>query len=212
MQSGKRATPARGKRRDALVAAALELFSRTPYDDIFISDIADRAGVAHGLLFYHFKDKRGLYLAALSKVSEETIELHRARPGETTRQQRLRGVLRRQIEYRKDHVHTALALMGGGGQDPDVDKLVEQTRRAAADFIVELLDLTSPPTRELQIAVRGCMGLLDEMTADWLAHDRDLPLEELEHLAYAGVVAVLTTVCASDQGIQRAVDDLVEAD
>ena len=211
MGSGKRVVPARGERRAALVAAAVDLFSRKPYDDIFISDIAEQAGVAHGLLFYHFKDKRGLYLAALKQVLDEIIELQRPWPGETTRQQRLRGVIRRQIEYRRDHVHTALSTMGTGGQDPDIDELVDQTRRASADFIVDLLELPGPPSRELEVAVRGCMGLLDQMTADWLAHDRDLEVDELEQLVYVGVVAVLSTVCASHQGIQHAVDELLEA-
>jgi AcrR family transcriptional regulator len=211
MGAGKRAAPARGERRAALVAAAVDLFSRKPYDDIFISDIAEQAGVAHGLLFYHFKDKRGLYLAALKQVLDETLELQQPRPGETTRQKRLRGVLRRQIEYRRDHVHTTLSTMGTGGQDPDIDELVEQTRRACADFIIDLLELPDPPSRELRVAVRGCLGLVNEMTADWLAHDRDLKLNELERLAYVGVVAVLSTVCASHQGIQHAVDELLEA-
>ena len=39
MGSGKRVVPARGERRAALVAAAVDLFSRKPYDDIFISEL-----------------------------------------------------------------------------------------------------------------------------------------------------------------------------
>lgn len=38
------------------------------------------------------------------------------------------------------------------------------------------------------------------MTADWLAHDRDLALDELERLAYAGIATVLSSVRASHQG------------
>src|SRR3984893_19300788 len=202
MGSGKRVVPARGERRAALVAAAVDLFSRKPYDEIFISDIADQVGVAHGLLFYHFKDKLGFYLAALKQVLDEIIELQQPRPGETTRQKRLRGVIRRQIEYRRDHVHTALSTMGTGGQDPDIDELVEQTRRASADFIVDLLELPGPPSRGLRVAVRGCMGLLDQMTTDWLAHHRDLELDALVRLGYCWVGAVLSSVCASHEGIQ----------
>jgi AcrR family transcriptional regulator len=59
--------PSGGDRRKALVEVAVDLFTRRRYDDIYISDIAREARVAHGLLFYHFKDKRGLYLAALKR-------------------------------------------------------------------------------------------------------------------------------------------------
>src|SRR4030081_1690562 len=123
MVSGERATPARGQRRAALVAAAADLFARKPYDEIYISEIAEAAGVAHGLLFYHFKDKRGLYLAVLEQALNEILELHKPREYEHTREERLRGLLRRHIEYRCSHVHTMLAMMRAGGQDPEVDEL-----------------------------------------------------------------------------------------
>lgn len=186
----------RGARRAALVAVAKDLFSRRAYDDIFIEEIAREAGVAHGLLFYHFKDKRGLYLEVLRQVVEEVIALHQPAEGEITPEQRLRGVLRRQIEYRRDHVHTALALMRAGGQDPEVDELFEQGRRVGAAFILDLVGIEQPPPARVRAAVRGCMGFVDEMTADWLAHGSDLEVDDLLELAYAAVVEVLSAVCA----------------
>lgn len=185
----------RGERRAALVAAAERLFSRKPYDDIFISDIAQEAGVAHGLLYHHFKDKRGLYLEVLRHVVGEVIDLHQPAEGENTPEQRLRGVVRRQVEYRRDHVHTTLALMRAGGQDPEVDELFEQGRRAGAAFILDLLGVGEPPTARLRAAVRGCMGFVDEMTVDWLTHETDMDIEDVVQLAYTAVIAVLSTVC-----------------
>ena len=52
----------RQRRREELVQAALRLFSAKPYADIKIKELTAEAGVAYGLLFYHFKDKRGLWL------------------------------------------------------------------------------------------------------------------------------------------------------
>ncbi|HWG24995.1 helix-turn-helix domain-containing protein, partial [Actinospica sp.] len=79
MSSEKRA---RGQRRAALVAVAADLFARKPYDEIYIQEIAEAAGVAHGLLFYHFKDKRGLYLAVLQEMLAEIVDLHKPRADE----------------------------------------------------------------------------------------------------------------------------------
>jgi len=145
MSARQQATPTRGQRRAALVAVAADLFARKPYDEIYISEIADAAGVAHGLLFYHFKDKRGLYLAVLEQVLDEIIELHKPREDEATKEQRLRGLFRRHIEYRRSHAHTMLALMRAGGQDPEVDALFERGRRAGAEFVLDLLGLTAAP-------------------------------------------------------------------
>lgn len=184
----------RGERRAALVAVAGRLFSRKPYEDIFISEIAQEAGVAHGLLYHHFKDKRGLYLEVLRQVVGEIIDLHEPAEGENSPEQRLRGVVRRQIEYRRDHVHTTLALMRAGGQDPEVDELFEEGRRAGAAFILDLLGVEGPPPARLRAAVRGCMGFVDEMTVDWLTHDTDMDIEDVVQLAHTAVIAVLSSV------------------
>lgn len=209
MSSGKRATPARGQRRAALVAVAADLFARKPYDQIYISEIAEAARVAHGLLFYHFKDKRGLYLAVLEQVLDEILELHKPREDEVTKEQRLRGLFRRHIEYRRRHVHTMLALMRAGGQDPEVDELFERGRQAGAAFALDLLGLTTiEPPPSVRIAIRGVMGMLDEATIDWLTHDCDVPGEELEQLVYGASVAILSSVQSAHPDIRHVVDEL----
>ena len=58
---GKRAAQkAETKRR--LISIAVEVFAENDYDQVTVADIAERAGVAHGLLFHYFKSKRGIYL------------------------------------------------------------------------------------------------------------------------------------------------------
>jgi AcrR family transcriptional regulator len=207
MGSSKRATPARGQRRAALVAVAADLFARKPYGEIYISEIAEAAGVAHGLLFYHFKDKRGLYLAVLEQVRDEILELHKPREDEDTRERRLRGLFRRHIRYRRSHVHTMLALMRAGGQDPEADELFKRARQAGAEFLLDLLGLTEPPP-SVRIATQGIMGMLDEATIDWLTHDCDVPEDELELLVYRATVAILSSVRSAHPDICQVVDEL----
>ena len=209
MSARQQATPTRGQRRAALVAVAADLFARKPYDEIYISEIADAAGVAHGLLFYHFKDKRGLYLAVLEQVLDEIIELHKPGEDEATKEQRLRGLFRRHIEYRRSHAHTMLALMRAGGQDPEVDALFERGRRAGAEFVLDLLGLTAAPP-PLRIAMRGVMGMLDEATIDWLTHGCDVPVDELEQLVYGATVAILSSVQSAHPRIRRTIEHLGE--
>jgi AcrR family transcriptional regulator len=210
MSSGKRTTPARGERRAALVAVAADLFARKPYDEIYISEIAEAAGVAHGLLFYHFKDKRGLYLAVLQQVLDEIVELHKPRDDEDTNEQRLRGLFRRHIDYRRSHAHTMLALMRAGGQDPEVDELFERGRRAGAEFVMDLLGLATEPPPSLRIAIRGVMGMLDEATIDWLTHDCDVPVDELEELVYRATVSILSSVQSAHPDIRQTIHELGE--
>lgn len=212
MTPGKRKAPGRGESRAALIAVAGDLFARKPYDEIHISEIAEEAGVANGLLSYHFKGKRGLYLAVVAQALDEVNALFQPQEDqeeqETTREDRLRGLVRRQIEYRREHAHTMLALFRAGGQDREVDELFERGRQAGAAFFLDLLGVRSAPTPTLRVAVRGLMGLLDEATFDWLAHDCDMADSDLAEIIYSGAVAVLTTVRTAHPEIRSAIDEL----
>lgn len=186
------------KRREAVVAAAVSLFSTKPYDSIHVGEIADAAGVAHGLPFYYFKDKRGLYLEALRKVADEIEHLHEFHPGEEDARTRLRGLIRRHLEYRRDHPHSLLAMIRPVGHDQDVADIYERARRGGAKDLLRLLRAPEHPRPGLRMAVRGCFGVVDEMTIDWITHDLDMSIDAVEDLVFNAILAILQSVPASD--------------
>ncbi|MGC2694371.1 MAG: TetR/AcrR family transcriptional regulator [Candidatus Angelobacter sp.] len=65
-KSGSRGEPE--KTRAAILKAALEEFSHEGVTGARTDEIARRAGVNKALLYYYFKDKEGLYSAALEQV------------------------------------------------------------------------------------------------------------------------------------------------
>ena len=65
-KSGSRGEPE--KTRAAVLKAALEEFSHEGVTGARTDEIARRAGVNKALLYYYFKDKEGLYAAALEQV------------------------------------------------------------------------------------------------------------------------------------------------
>ena len=65
-RSGSRGEPE--KTRAAILKAALEEFSNEGVSGARTDEIARRAGVNKALLYYYFKDKEGLYAAALEQV------------------------------------------------------------------------------------------------------------------------------------------------
>ena len=68
-----RQLPAEKRRR--ILDAALEEFAKKDYKSASTDDIAARAGISKGLLFYYFKNKQSLYLA-LAEETKERIESH----------------------------------------------------------------------------------------------------------------------------------------
>jgi len=67
--------------REALLAAAADLFARKGYEGATVEAVATRAGVNRALVSYHFGGKHRLYLAVLdgllSPLSDKLMELSR---------------------------------------------------------------------------------------------------------------------------------------
>jgi AcrR family transcriptional regulator len=57
--------------REKILQAAFTVLSRQGYENASIKDIAEEAGVAQGLVHYHFKSKQQLVLAVLDFVCQK---------------------------------------------------------------------------------------------------------------------------------------------
>lgn len=73
--------PAHGGGRDALIDAAAELIAEEGLKGVSHRAVADRAGVAHGLVRHHFKTLDSLVLEAVRRAGEESITLSLLEPG-----------------------------------------------------------------------------------------------------------------------------------
>lgn len=60
--------------REALVRAALELFTKRGYAGVGTEEIVARAKVTRGALYHHFEDKRDLFRAVFERVEAELME------------------------------------------------------------------------------------------------------------------------------------------
>lgn len=59
-----------------LIEKAIELFSIKGYAATNLTDITDALGISRGPIYYHFKDKLGLYTAAFDKFDSDVRAAH----------------------------------------------------------------------------------------------------------------------------------------
>lgn len=183
------------ERREQLLELGIRLFSTQPYDDVSIDDIAREAGVSKGLLYHYFGGKRAFYLATVEVEARrllDTLEpdtrlvgLERAREG-----------LRRYLAFVEARSDAYVALMRGGlGRDDQADAIVDRTRQALADRVLEALG-DGTPTPALRIASRAWIGAIEAASLDWLVH-RDIEVEPLIDVLLAALVGLLSAAGAS---------------
>lgn len=64
--------------RDAILDAALRCFAKRGYHETSVDDIAERARLSKGAIYWHFAGKRELFLALMDRALEQERVLARA--------------------------------------------------------------------------------------------------------------------------------------
>lgn len=59
-----------------ILASAIKVFSEKGYEAASMQDIADEAGISRGPLYYRYKTKKEVFLAALDAHSRQELEEH----------------------------------------------------------------------------------------------------------------------------------------
>src|SRR5438128_10633060 len=116
-------------RRRQLLDLGMELFSRNAYDDVWIEEVAERAGVSRGLLYHYFPTKRDFYVAVSRAAAEEVRELTEPDPALGPLEQVRAGLdafLCKAAERSQGFLTAYRGRMAG---DPEVRAIVEEGRR-----------------------------------------------------------------------------------
>lgn len=93
----------RRKRHQAILEAAITLFARNGFSETGISDIARAAGVSHGTIFRYFPSKEELFRSAVMEPLQIVDRAMAGPPIEGTPLERIRHMLRRQVEFIARH-------------------------------------------------------------------------------------------------------------
>ncbi|MEU2038797.1 TetR/AcrR family transcriptional regulator [Nocardia niwae] len=183
--------------RQRLIDAAVEMFSAHTYEEVAVADIAKSAGVAHGLLFHYFGNKRGIYLEAMRDASDRIVRVQKSDPGLPATEQ-IRAGLTAHFRYLAAHRGLALRLvLSGRATDPETWEAFEAGRWRAIERWTTLLGL-DPGNSALRMMMRSSIGALDEATVYWLQNDEPFDAEAMVDCVLEMTVAGMRAAATLD--------------
>jgi AcrR family transcriptional regulator len=192
------------RRREQLLAAAVDLFGHRRPEDVSVEDVAAAAGVSRPLVYRYFPGgKQQLYEAAVLGAAEELTGRF-AVPAQGPPTERLAAALGRYLAYVDEHDAAYGALLRGGGVvgTSRTDAIVDGVRRAAAEQVLRHLEVAEPGPR-LALMVRSWIASVEAVSLLWLDEGKQPPLPELCGWLVDHFTALLLATAATDPQTAR---------
>jgi AcrR family transcriptional regulator len=183
------------ERRRQLIEAALELFGDNDYDAVSMDDIAEAAGVSHGLLFQYFGSKKGLYIAGVDKLVEE-FRIRTEPDPSLPPPERLRAGLRAYVDWVAEHPRGFRSLMTQGTGFREVRERMERQRWEGIGGRLSTGLGMDPSRPAVRVGLRAWQGYVETATLAWLDNqeiDRD-QLVEMLMSAFVGIIGAISVV------------------
>lgn len=130
----------RAAKRDRIIAAALKLFARQPYQEVTMDSVAKLAVVAKGTLYLYFGSKEALYIGILTDGFEKAKQ---SNPDDPQAQvaERLHRAIATSIEFYDSH-RDFLHLLAT--EEPRIaavrSRVIQEFRQHAVEFFSSLVE------------------------------------------------------------------------
>ncbi|MFI7437366.1 TetR family transcriptional regulator [Micromonospora haikouensis] len=186
--------------RQRLLAAAMAEFSRRPYAEVTVGDIARAAGVSQGLLAHHFDNKCGAYLAALRTARRGLGSLPATRP-DLPPGARIRRYWEGHFTYLADHPDLALNLVLSDSGTPEGTAEFEAARREGLHDLCLILGL-DPDNPAVAMALRAFGDGVDRLTVEWLRAGQPFTVPVLVEASIQLLVGAVRALPLMDPGIR----------
>ncbi|MEU5312184.1 TetR/AcrR family transcriptional regulator [Streptomyces sp. NPDC021562] len=185
------------ERREQLLSVGARLFSESPYDDVWIEQVAEIAGVSRGLLYHYFPTKRDFFAAVVQRESERMLRMTAAEPGVPAREQLAAG-LDVYLDYVRAHAHGFRAFhRAEASGDQAVRRVYRQAQTAQERQILAALaaDPEFGPALarrpDARLAVRGWLAFTTHVCLEWLRTE-ELTREQVRDLCARALLGVIS--------------------
>lgn len=189
-------------RREQLVRIGARMFAERPFNDVWIEEVAEEAGVSRGLVYHYFPNKRDFYAAIVDHGVQDTLRL--TEPDESLpTDQWLPASISKFLDYVEANENAFRAVhRGQHSVDVEILTVIRAGRSKQIERIADYVLPDDPTSPTLMLALEGWMSMSNTIILDWL-ESRTVERETLIELlsgSLAGIVATaLYSIGRADQ-------------
>ncbi|WP_051939690.1 TetR/AcrR family transcriptional regulator [Phaeacidiphilus oryzae] len=180
------------ERREQLLSVGARLFAQSPYDDVWIEQVAEIAGVSRGLLYHYFPNKRDFFAAVVRRESARMLRQTAAVPGVPVDDQ-LRSGIDTYLRYAEANAHGFRAFhRAQAAGDPGVRAAYEAGVAAQEEqILLALAEDGKPPSATDRLAVRGWLAFMTTVCQQWLESPDETPRDAVRELCARALLGAL---------------------
>lgn len=168
------------QRRQQLLDIGAAMFAEKPYEEVFVEDIAARAGVSRALFYHYFPSKRDLYVAIFTRASSRLLARANPDPGLPLAEQLAAGI-EAHIQYFADHPFEAIAINRGAlSDDPAIQAIINNELNVVGKRLIDKLAGEGRPRDFTEIAVEGWLGFVRAACVKWVQAQKVTRIELTE--------------------------------
>ena len=161
------------EKRALILAAAVKVFARSGYHTSRVGDIAEEAGVAHGLLYHYFSSKDEVLLTVFSENwSDLLVRFEAVESSEEPADEKLRGLVKILLRTWRNDPALVTVMVREVGRSPHLATQVDDIGRAFAVIqrVVEQgqADGVFRPDIDPLLASWVIYGGLEEILTGWV--------------------------------------------
>jgi AcrR family transcriptional regulator len=168
------------ERREAILAAAMEVFADRGYHGASIDQVAQAAGISKSLIYEHFASKADLHASLVEGEVAELFERLAANAARGTRgEDRLRGGIDAFLGFVEER-RVAWRMLFRDAADREVADVLDRVEAQAVNVILALSEdeAGGRPPQVREVYARLLSGAVQALANWWLDHP-EVPREEL---------------------------------
>lgn len=158
-------------RREQLIEIGASIFAERAFDDVFLEEVAERAGVSRALIYHYFPNKRDFHGAVIRHSLQSSFEMT-APDLDLPPERWLPDGIDKLLGVAEGNADAFRAVHASrNSHDESVREAIRDGRDAQITRICEVVSPDRPPSAMMRASVDAWIELLDALIIKWLDGD-----------------------------------------